>query len=343
MAVFALHFIWTQHLNATNQTKMFNLSSNITDGANADAQDKSMELVYILLCLCGFTFAVFILLVVLMKRKHRTLIHTIEDVQSLNNLLDGGPTSSTQDSCINRADLAAREVRILQKLGAHKHILHLIDWDLTHEPYMLILESVNNGTLRSFLQVNQEQLRQDSELPHLLTTAAYHIADAMRHMCSKMVVHRDLAIRNIMVSNFPKEVKLTEFGRAKDMTSRRSCTSRKHKVDKLNIPLRWYPPEYFRNSYYSFEGDVWAFGIVLWEMQTFGSLPYPNLETPEMVVQQVCSGYRNSVPDTCSPVILQLISDCGLESYTQRPSFHDIVKVLEDTLENDADYVKCVP
>lgn len=34
--------------------------------------------------------------------------------------------------------------------------------------------------------------------------------------------------------------------------------------------MRWYPPEYFKNNYYSFKGDVWAFGIVLWEMQMFG-------------------------------------------------------------------------
>lgn len=38
------------------------------------------------------------------------------------------------------------------------------------------------------------------------------------------------------------------------------------------VPLRWYPPEYFKSNYYSFKGDVWAFGIVLWEMQTFGEL-----------------------------------------------------------------------
>lgn len=38
------------------------------------------------------------------------------------------------------------------------------------------------------------------------------------------------------------------------------------------VPLRWYPPEYFKSNYYGFKGDVWAFGIVLWEMQTFGGL-----------------------------------------------------------------------
>lgn len=41
-------------------------------------------------------------------------------------------------------------------------------------------------------------------------------------------------------------------------------------LQQQRVPLRWYPPEYFKSHFYSFKGDVWAFGIVLWEMQTFG-------------------------------------------------------------------------
>lgn len=44
-----------------------------------------------------------------------------------------------------------------------------------------------------------------------------------------------------------------------------SCVSIQKKV-----PCRWYPPEYFKQDFYGFKGDVWAFGIVIWEMQTFG-------------------------------------------------------------------------
>ncbi|XP_042165296.1 fibroblast growth factor receptor 2-like isoform X1 [Oncorhynchus tshawytscha] len=229
----------------------------------------------------------------------------------------------------------AREVRIMRKLGIHKNVLQLLDWNITQAPYMLILESVSSGTLRSFLQVNQDQLSRDSQLQHFFTTAAYHIAHAMRHLCSKMVVHCDLALRNIMVNHFPREVKLAEFGLAQDLTHKRSHRS-SCKVDHMqSVPLRWYPPEYFRNNYYSFKGDVWAFGIVLWEMQTFGTLPYPNLEAPELVVRYVCSGQRNSVPETCRPEILQTIRDCWLEPNTQRPSFNDIVRDLENILEDD--------
>ncbi|KAM9498299.1 fibroblast growth factor receptor homolog 1-like isoform 4-T5 [Salvelinus alpinus] len=235
----------------------------------------------------------------------------------------------------------AREVSIMRKLGTHKNVLQLLDWNITQAPYMLILESVSSGTLRSFLQVNQDQLSRDSQLQNLFTTAAYHIAHAMRHLCSKMVVHCDLALRNIMVNHFPREVKLAEFGLAQDLTHKRSYRSSCKGDYMQSVPLRWYPPEYFKkNNYYSFKGDVWAFGIVLWEMQTFGTLPYPNLEAPELVVRYVCSGQRNSVPETCRPEILQTIRDCWLEPNTQRPSFNDIVRDLENILEDDEDYVK---
>ncbi|XP_015240495.1 PREDICTED: tyrosine-protein kinase CSK-like isoform X2 [Cyprinodon variegatus] len=70
-------------------------------------------------------------------------------------------------------------------------------------------------------------------------------------------------------------------------------------LQPTRVPLRWYPPEYFKNNYYSFKGDVWAFGIVLWEMQTFGTLPYPNLETSEEVVFHICMGHKNTNPEGC--------------------------------------------
>lgn len=41
----------------------------------------------------------------------------------------------------------------------------------------------------------------------------------------------------------------------------------------MEVPLRWYPPEYFRESIYGLAGDVWAFGIVLWEMEMLGIAP----------------------------------------------------------------------
>ncbi|XP_029302535.1 tyrosine kinase receptor Cad96Ca-like [Cottoperca gobio] len=232
------------------------------------------------------------------------------------------------------------EVSIMRKLVHHKNILQLLDWNTTEDPYILIMEYVSYGTLRSFLQTNKADLSADPELQSLITIASYHIALAMQHLRSKMIVHCDLALRNIMVNKFPWEVKVAEFGLARDLTrvtSRRSISRRRNPQQR--VPLRWYPPEYFKNNYYSFKGDVWAFGIVLWEMQTFGTLPYPNLETSEAVMYHICIGHKNTNPEGCRPEILHIMRDCWLEPCTLRPSFTDIVRMLENIMESDADYV----
>uniref|UniRef100_A0A3P9PMA7 Tyrosine kinase receptor Cad96Ca-like n=1 Tax=Poecilia reticulata TaxID=8081 RepID=A0A3P9PMA7_POERE len=217
------------------------------------------------------------------------------------------------------------EICIMRKLVHHKNILQLLDWN-TSEPYILIMEYVSYGTLRTFLQTNRVHLSADPELQSLLTIASYHIALAMQHLRSKMIVHCDLALRNIMVNKFPWEVKLAEFGLARDLSRMASRHS------SPRVPLRWYPPEYFKSNYYSFKGDVWAFGIVLWEMQTF-TLPYPNLETSEEVVFHICMGHKNTKPEGCRPEIMR---DCWQEPYTLRPAFKDIVSMLENIIEDDA-------
>ncbi|XP_041655377.1 tyrosine kinase receptor Cad96Ca [Cheilinus undulatus] len=231
------------------------------------------------------------------------------------------------------------EVSIMRKLVHHKNILQLLDWNTVEEPYILIMEYVSYGTLRTFLQTNRVHLSADQELQSLLTIASYHIALAMQHLHAKMIIHCDLALRNIMVNKFPWEVKVGEFGLARDLSSMASRRSSRWKNPRQRVPLRWYPPEYFKNNYYSFKGDVWAFGIVLWEMQTFGTLPYPNLETSDAVVYHICVGHKNTNPEGCRPEMLHIMRDCWLEPYTMRPSFPDIVSMLENIIENDADYV----
>ncbi|XP_068440232.1 fibroblast growth factor receptor homolog 1 [Clinocottus analis] len=231
------------------------------------------------------------------------------------------------------------EASIMRKLVHHKNILQLLDWNTTEEPYILIMEHVSCGTLKTFLQTNRVRLSADPELPSLLTIASYHIALAMQHLRSKMIVHCDLALRNIMVNTFPWEVKVAEFGLAQDLTRMIRPRSSRWRNPRQRVPLRWYPPEYFKNSYYCFKGDVWAFGIVLWEMQTFGTLPYPNLETSEAVVYHICIGHKNTNPEGCRPEILRIMRECWLDLHTMRPSFTQVVCMLENIMESDADYV----
>ncbi|XP_019366529.1 PREDICTED: tyrosine kinase receptor Cad96Ca-like [Gavialis gangeticus] len=253
------------------------------------------------------------------------------------------------------------EVRILTTLGYHKHILQLLEWNMEQEPYVLILEHAGLGTLRTFLRSRREQLRSCGDLQALLTMVAYHISLGMKHIADKQasagrwvhssgeptslgelqggreqkVLHRDLALRNILVSAFPHGCKITEFGLARELGHEGSL-----RHPKVEVPLRWYPPEYFRESVYGLAGDVWAFGIVLWEMEMLGCSPYPYLDNSETVMFQVCSGYRMSRPPGCRQQISRLMEQCWADDPRERPPFSAIAQELEDIVEEDADYLQ---
>ncbi|XP_058267306.1 fibroblast growth factor receptor homolog 1-like isoform X1 [Hemibagrus wyckioides] len=229
------------------------------------------------------------------------------------------------------------EVRIMRNLNTHLNLLQLLDWDITDVPYMLIMENAEHGSLRTFVRLNKERLCKDAELQHRFTIALYHIAQALDHLHSKMILHCNLALRNIMVHRFPHEVKVAEFGLARDIMRGQSLSGSCKNTKR--IPFRWYPPEYFKHDFYEFKGDIWAFGIVIWEMQTFGTVPYPDLKTSEEVVRYICTGRKVRDPEECRPEMLQMMTECWQEPYIMRPSFLDIVKVLEKILENDRDYV----
>lgn len=125
------------------------------------------------------------------------------------------------------------------------------------------MENVEHGSLRTFLKVNKESLVKDQELKHLFTIALYHIAQAMDHLHSKMVLvhklhpcslqatqlilvwyitlcdhqilHCNLALRNIMVHRFPHEVKVAEFGLARDITTGKSLSGNCKKTDSVRL------------------------------------------------------------------------------------------------------------
>lgn len=64
------------------------------------------------------------------------------------------------------------------------------------------------------------------------------------------------------------------------------------------LPVRWMSPESLIDGVFTSHSDVWAFGVLLWEIMTLGQQPYPartNLE----VMQYVRTGGRLTSPQNC--------------------------------------------
>ncbi|XP_058065882.1 mucin-5AC [Anopheles bellator] len=97
------------------------------------------------------------------------------------------------------------------------------------------------------------------------------------------------------------------------------------------LPIRWMAPEALQYHIFSRETDVWAFGIVLWEIATLGCTPYPNLSGRE-VVRSVPNGARPEVPVDCRAELYDLMQRTWRKDPRQRPTFTEARTCLARTL-----------
>ena len=58
---------------------------------------------------------------------------------------------------------------------------------------------------------------------------------------------------------------------------------------------RWWAPEVFESKNYTKESDIWSFGILMWEICTFGGLPYSDKEIKDLEEHVKYERYRNFI------------------------------------------------
>lgn len=81
---------------------------------------------------------------------------------------------------------------------------------------------------------------------------------------------------------------------------------------------------------------MWAYGVLLWEIATYGASPYPGVELSN-VYHLLESGYRMECPTGCPPRIYELMRQCWQWDPNDRPTFVQIRELLETMLQNSND------
>ena len=94
------------------------------------------------------------------------------------------------------------------------------------------------------------------------------------------MVHRDLAARNVLVQT-PSCVKITDFGLAKLL----DINEDEYKAHGGKMPIKWLALECIQHRVFTHKSDVWAFGVTVWELLTYGGRPYEN--TPARDVPEI--------------------------------------------------------
>ncbi|XP_064414501.1 muscle, skeletal receptor tyrosine-protein kinase isoform X5 [Latimeria chalumnae] len=241
------------------------------------------------------------------------------------------------------ADMQAdfqREAALMAEFD-HPNIVKLLGVCAVGKPMCLLFEYMAYGDLNEYLRLRSptttcstshvslagRSTGSDAEPTPLSCTdqlyIAKQVAAGMAYLSERKFVHRDLATRNCLVGE-NMVVKIADFGLSRNIYSADYYKANENDA----IPIRWMPPESIFFNRYTTESDVWAYGVVLWEIFSFGMQPYYGMAHEE-VIYYVRDGNILACPDTCPLELYNLMRLCWSKLPSDRPSFASIHRILE--------------
>uniref|UniRef100_A0A8C7C4T1 Ephrin type-A receptor 6 n=1 Tax=Oncorhynchus kisutch TaxID=8019 RepID=A0A8C7C4T1_ONCKI len=245
--------------------------------------------------------------------------------------LEGVVTKSKEDHGNFRAHRTPR-------WGQWSHVC----WDLTDlvvlcavisgRPVMIVVEYMENGSLDSFLRTHDGQFTVIQ-----LVGMLRGIASGMKYLSDMGYVHRDLAARNILV-NSNLVCKVSDFGLSRVLEDDPEAA---YTTTGGKIPIRWTAPEAISYRKFSSASDAWSYGIVMWEVMSYGERPYWEMSNQDVILS-IEEGYRLPAPMGCPVVLHQLMLHCWQKERSQRPKFTDVVSFLDKLIRNPSSLLALV-
>uniref|UniRef100_A0A452FGV7 Cytoplasmic tyrosine-protein kinase BMX n=1 Tax=Capra hircus TaxID=9925 RepID=A0A452FGV7_CAPHI len=190
-------------------------------------------------------------------------------------------------------------------------------------PIYIVTEYITNGCLLSYLKSHGKRLE-----PSQLLEMCYDVCEGMAFLESHQFIHRDLAARNCLVDS-DLSVKVSDFGMTRYVLDDQYVSSVGTK-----FPVKWSAPEVFHYFKYSSKSDVWAFGILMWEVFSLGKQPYDLYDNSQVVVK-VSQGHRLYRPQLASDTVYHIMYSCWHELPEKRPTFQQLLSSIEPLREKD--------
>jgi len=252
------------------------------------------------------------------SRKSITGNHSV----SLSSLK--GSAQSVSQSMLEYLHEFRREVVLMSTLQ-HENIVCMKGF--CYEPYSIIMEYMDQGSLSSYIKQNKDVLSWQVSL-----TLALDIARGMQflHNTSPPIVHRDLKSPNVLLKAIAHppfiQAKISDFGLSRTLVT--------GFVSKVVDNPRWCAPEIIKKTTYDEKSDVYSFAVILWEIIT-GEQPFAEFDikwTHVLEDKIVQEGLRPTIPSNCTPAYASLIKRCWADSPSARPSFSKVVPELEAML-----------
>jgi NIMA (never in mitosis gene a)-related kinase len=210
------------------------------------------------------------------------------------------------------------EVLILKKLD-HSNIIKFLDAFTRTKPNTtlnIVMEYADGGDLNHKIKKQREKKSPltENEIINYLT----QICLALNHMHKKKVIHRDLKSGNVFLTKSGL-VKLGDFGISKGFKN----TWEKART-KVGTPY-YLSPEIINSKPYDSKSDIWALGVLLYEMMTF-RMPF-NASSFASLSLKIMKGFYQTPPSSYSKDLIDLVKKCLNMDPKKRPSAENILKL----------------
>lgn len=215
------------------------------------------------------------------------------------------------------------EAKVMTKFQ-HPHLVQLFGV-CSEKPIYIITEFMTQGCLLNYLRKNQIRLQ-----PPQMTEMVRQVAYAMTYLESRNFIHRDLAARNCLIGD-NNIVKVADFGLARYVIDDEYTAS-----EGTKFPIKWAAPEVILYTKFSSKSDIWAFGILTWEIYTGGKQPYPAINNTD-VVQKILNGYRLQKPTRCPEEMYRIVERCWHAEPEYRPAFASVYRSIVEFTGEDYD------
>ena len=209
----------------------------------------------------------------------------------------------------------------------HPKILQLYGCTVTGQAMWIICELCEKGSLRMLLSDRETELSLVSK-----ASLCLDIADGMMYLHRRRppIIHRDLKTHNVFITERSPGKYIAKIG---DWGSARAIALTKEKTLTQGVGTAcWLAPEVIMSAHYSKESDVYAFGIVLWEIFTRKDV-YPLLSAPQIIAKVANEGLRPLVPPGCPWE--DIMRKCWSQRAANRPPFGDVIAVLSGIYSNE--------
>jgi len=214
-----------------------------------------------------------------------------------------------------------REASMMELLSNHPHTVSFVGACL--QPLCLVSRFLKNGSLADLIRPKDKGKKVEFSLKEKVRML-FEAASGVLHLHCEGVIHRDLALRNILVDeNYKVCVSDFGFSRIKDKDADYGRTN------SSTGPLKWMSPEAISKKIYSEKSDSYSFGVVTWELIT-EKIPYEELDLNplQIALEVIQNGLTPTIPDT-HPVLQKLMRECWDRDPKLRPSFTVLTSQLQ--------------